>query len=216
MLGYKYILFDLDGTLSDSAEGIVNSVRYALTSQGLPLPPYDTLRKFVGPPLYESFRDFCGLNEAQTQICVDAFRVYYREKGILENTMYAGIPQVLGALKDAGYTLAVATSKPEEFAISIIRRYGIFDCFAYVAGSTMDEKRIKKADIVAYVMGSLGASPESCLMVGDRLHDVVGARKNGVDCLGVLYGCGDRQELEEAGAKYIAATVPEIAEVILG
>lgn len=215
MLGYKYILFDLDGTLSDSAEGIINTVRYTLTSQGYPLPPYDTLRKFVGPPLYESFRDFCGMDETETQRCVDAFREYYKEKGIFDNAMYKGVPEMLHELRDAGLTLAVATSKPEEFAVSIIERYGIRDNFAYVAGSTMDERRIKKADVVAYVVETLGASPSQCLMVGDRFHDVVGAGQNGIDCLGVLYGCGDRQELEEAGARYIAVTVEDIARIIL-
>lgn len=215
MLDYKYILFDLDGTLSDSAPGIMNSVRYALETQGLPVPPDEQLQKFVGPPLYESFRDFCCQSRAESDVSVELFRVYFRDKGILENAMYDGVPKMLEALRRGGKKLALATSKPEEFAKIVINRYGIADYFDYLAGSTMDESRIKKADVLKYVMEALGAEPSECLMVGDRSHDVLGARERGTDCMGVLYGYGDEQELADAGAKYLAATVADIARIIL-
>lgn len=215
MLDYKFILFDLDGTLSDSAPGIINSVKYALESQGLPIPSEKQLRKFVGPPLYESFRDFCGQSLAESDVSVRLFRIYFRDRGIMENAMYAGVPEMLDALKRGGKKLALATSKPEEFARNIISRYGIGEYFDYLAGSTMDESRIKKADVVAYVMEILGAKPSECLMVGDRSHDVHGAAEHGMDCMGVLYGYGDEAELLGAGARYIAETVGDIARIIL-
>lgn len=216
MKNYDYIFFDFDGTLSDSAPGIISSVNYALTNMGLPEGDAQDLKKFVGPPLSESFRKYYGFSENETTEAIRLFRVYYQDKGIFENSMYDGVPQMLKKLSDGGKTLVIATSKPEAFAKSISDRYGIADFFHYIAGSVMDETRTEKSQVIEYALKTCGITdPSRVLMVGDRLHDAVGAAKCSVDCMGVLFGYGSRAELTDAGAKYIAETVADVAPMIL-
>jgi phosphoglycolate phosphatase len=216
MQKYDYIFFDLDGTLSESAPGIVNCVAFALNSIGVEVRDREELKKFVGPPLLESFPMFYGLSPEQTGIAVKAFRDQYAISGIYENEMYEGIDIMLKKLCDAGKIPVVATSKPEPFARKIMQRYGIDKYFLYIAGSTIEETRTKKAEVIAYALEACKIEDRSrVVMVGDRFHDVVGAKENGIDCIGILYGYGDRKELEDAGAIAIAGTIDELTELLI-
>ena len=213
---YEVILFDLDGTLTDPGEGITNSVAHALERLGRPVPPRQALYRFIGPPLCESFMDFCGLDRPGGLRAVELYREYYREKGIWENQVYAGIPELLAQLRSAGRKLLVATSKPEEFAHQILEHFHLSPYFDFVSGASMDSRRVRKADVIARALAHEGLTPgPELVMVGDREHDVLGAREAGLDCVGVLFGYGSRAELEAAGAAKIAATVPELARVLL-
>ena len=213
---FDTILFDLDGTLTDSGEGILNSAAYALEILGRPVADKSVLTPFVGPPLRESFEKLCGIFGEEADRAVKLYRGYYGEKGIYENTIYSGIPELLASLKEAGCTLVVATSKPEPFARRIIERAGLTELFTYVAGAKMDETRIKKHEVIDYALATLGEPDRSrVVMVGDREFDVIGAKKTGVASLGVLYGYGSREELETAGADVIVGTVEEAEEYLL-
>lgn len=216
MKHYNNIFFDLDGTLSDSAPGIINSVLYALRGLGIEENDRQKLTCFVGPPLMESFPKYYGIEAAELTEAVRLFREYFQAHGIFENTMYEGVPAMLDELRAAGRRLAVATSKPESFARQILERYGIAERFDFIGGSVLDETRTKKDEVIAYCVQSLSiADPADILMVGDRSHDVLGAAKHFVDCMGVLYGYGDEAELRGAGAKYIAETVSDVSRLIL-
>lgn len=213
---YDVILFDLDGTLTDPGEGITNSVAHALKKLGIPVPERRALYKFIGPPLYQSFMDFYGLDREKALEAVEFYREYYRDRGIWENEVYAGIPELLAKLKGADKRLLVATSKPENFALQILEHFDLRQYFDRVAGSTLDSSRVEKADVIRYALEQQGIAPgPSVVMVGDREHDVLGARKAGLDCIGVLFGYGDAPELQKAGAARIAATVEELAGLLL-
>ena len=213
---YEVILFDLDGTLTDPGDGITNSVAYALEKLGRPVPPRAELYPFIGPPLYESFMDFCGLDRKTAMEAVERYREYYREQGIWENQVYEGIPELLAALRAAGKQLLVATSKPEEFAVQILERFGLAPYFSFVSGASMDSRRVRKADVIRRALAHQGLAPgPELVMVGDREHDVLGAKEVGLACVGVLFGYGSRPELEAAGAVKIAATVPELGDILL-
>ncbi|HFU4488546.1 TPA: HAD family hydrolase [Streptococcus suis] len=212
---YHTILFDLDGTLTDSGLGIINSVTYALESMKIDEPNPENLKRFIGPPLYESFSRFYQLNPADTQAAVDAFRVYFKEKGIFENQLYDGILPLLENLKQAGKRLAIATSKPEIFAKQILQHFGIAHYFDVVAGASLDSSRIHKAAIITYALDQLGHGSQSTIMVGDREHDIFGAKANHLASIGVLYGYGNRKEFEEAGADFIVQTVEDLQNLLL-
>ena len=213
---YEYVFFDLDGTISDSAPGIVNSVSYALQAMGAPVADRETLKQFVGPPLYDSFTEFCGFDGPAAEKAIKYFREYFREKGIKENTMYPGMEALFKTLTGAGKKLVVATSKPEPFAREIITGYGVADYFEYIAGSTLSEERTKKAEVIDYALKTLGiADPSTVVMVGDRRHDVEGAAAEHMDCIGVLYGYGSREELLSAGARHLADTPQGVAQIVL-
>ena len=216
MSAYEYVFFDLDGTISDSAQGIVNAVVYALEGMGAPVGDREALKQFVGPPLVDSFTSYCGFDKTQAEEAIRRFREYYREKGILENTMYDGMEELFKTLKKGGKKLVLATSKPEDFARKILTRYGVTDYFEYIAGSLFDETRIKKEEVIDYAIKTLGIEdPSKIIMVGDRRHDVEGAAVFGIDCIGVLYGYGSREELLTAGAKYLANTPQGVAKLLL-
>ncbi len=216
MKKYDYIFFDLDGTLSDSAPGIVNSVAYALNSIGIEVLDREELKQFIGPPLAETFPKYYNLSPDQTEAAVDYFHEQFQKSGILENTMYDGIDILLKSLREAGKIPVVATSKPEPFARIILKRYGIDKDFLYIAGSNINETRTQKAEVIAYALETCKITDKSrVVMVGDRSHDVIGAKKNGIDCIGILYGYGDRKELEEAGADYIAEDINELTAMLL-
>jgi phosphoglycolate phosphatase len=208
-MSYDLILFDLDGTLTDSAEGIVNSVVYALERLGIPYADKQELRLFVGPPLPQSFRDYCGFTEEEAKEAVRIFREYFTEKGIYENAVYDGVDHMLASLREAGHTLGVATSKPEPFAEQILARFGLAQYFTVISGASMDGT--SKPVVIRQALARLGmeASPR-ILMVGDREHDVLGAKEVGVSSLGVLYGYGSEAELTAAGAGGIVRTPEEI------
>ncbi|MCP8329152.1 HAD family hydrolase [Streptococcus suis] len=212
---YQTILFDLDGTLTDSGQGILNSVAYALEKMGIEEPDTANLNRFIGPPLYESFSKFYQLNTEDTQAAVDAFRVYFKEKGMFENQLYPGIIPLLEELRTAGKTLVIATSKPEIFAKQILEHFGIAHYFDVIAGASLDSSRISKADVIGYAINQLEAFPKHAVMIGDREHDIEGARMHQLPAIGVLYGYGSKQEFEKAGATMIVETVQDLKRVLL-
>ncbi len=209
----KYILFDLDGTLTNPALGITNSIMHALSRMGREIPPRESLYRYIGPPLVNSFQDL-GMTETEAQSAITIYREYYAVDGLYENEVYPGIPAALEKLTKNGYTLLTATSKPEKFARMIIEHFSLDKYFRSVCGATMDEKRVKKADVIRYAMESNGVSADEAVMVGDRLHDIEGAKACGLKSIGVLWGFGSRDELTEAGADKIAATPDELVTVI--
>ncbi|CYU68559.1 HAD family hydrolase [Streptococcus suis] len=212
---YQTILFDLDGTLTDSGQGILNSVAYALEKMGIEEPDTANLNRFIGPPLYESFSRFYQLSPEDTQSAVDAFRVYFKEKGMFENQLYPGIIPLLEELRTAGKTLVIATSKPEIFAKQILEHFGIAHYFDVIAGASLDSSRISKADVISYAINQLEAFPNNAVMIGDREHDIEGARMHQLPAIGVLYGYGNKQEFEKAGATMIVETVQDLKRVLL-
>lgn len=216
-LDYDVILFDFDGTISDSADGIMECYRRTFVKMGMPVPEDSVLRSFVGPPQTVTFGEGYGFQGEELERIIELFRQEYKAYGVFHSTIYPGIRQMLEALKAGGKTLAVATSKPEVYARRICDEYGITELLDFVGGSIMDLARNKKAEVVEYVMETLGVTDRSrVLMVGDRLYDVEGAAQCGVDCLGVTWGYGDEAELTKAGAKYLAATPEEVQRLLLG
>ncbi len=212
---YKYVIFDLDGTLTDSAPGITNSVAYALKRWNIDVEDKSTLNCFVGPPLSWSFENYFGFSKEQALEAVEEYRVYYRDRGIFENIVYPDIPELLAELRARGKKIILATSKPELFAKQILEHFDLAKYFDLAAGATMDYSRAKKGQVIAYALENFGVADVSeCIMIGDRDQDVNGARENGIDCIGVLYGYGGREELESAGAKYIAESVSDILEYV--
>ncbi len=215
MKNYKYLLFDLDGTLTDPAEGITNSVIHALKKWGIEVEDRSELYCFIGPPLSTSFKKYYGFSEENSLKCVEYYREYFRDRGIFENKVYDGIPELLERLKKDGKILVVATSKPEEFAKRILDHFDLAKYFDFVAGASMDESRNKKADVIRYALDLAKIENKAeALMIGDRDQDMLGAQVNGIDSLGVLYGYGDSEELSASGAKYIAETVEQILEYV--
>ena len=211
----KYVLFDLDGTLTESAPGIFNSLRYAFKKLGLPEPEDSLLAKFVGPPLIESFTKYCGLTEAEALAAVDVYREYFAERGLFENAVYDGVPECLRRLRGAELSLAVATSKPEVYCRRILDHFGLSENFDVIKGIPLDGEDMTKAEVIAGVLAELGAEPGSAVMVGDRAYDVKGALENGIPCIGVLYGYGSAEELEAAGAAALAAAPKDLADAVL-
>ena len=210
---YQHYLFDLDGTLSDPGVGIKNSIRYALQKYGLPPLSDETLDTFVGPPLVDSFRKYCGVDEKEAFRLVTLYREYFAEKGIFENVLYPRVSQTLAELVRRGAKLYLATSKPEPFAKQILSYFRIDGYFTFVGGSTMDETRTKKSEVVEYVLRSAGIDPtaEDCVMVGDRVYDVQGGRAWGLSTVGVLFGYGDASELSEAD--YLIESFDELLRI---
>ncbi len=215
MSSVRTLLFDLDGTLTDPGLGITNSVAYALRCFGIEPPPREQLYPFIGPPLLDSFRNFCGFSDADAHRAVDCYREYYRDRGIFENRLYDGIPELLQALCGAGRRIVLATSKPELFAVQILEHFGIARFFHFTAGALLDETRTRKADVIAHALSISGADPSEALMIGDREYDVLGAREQGLETVGVLYGYGSRAELERAGAAWLAGSVAELQGLLL-
>lgn len=210
---YDCILFDLDGTLTPSEEGIIRSASYALEQMGRPVPSYDEMKKFIGPPLKYSFMTIGGMTEDEAEQATAKYRERFSEVGWMENSVYPGIPAMLKALKRAGVRLGVATGKPQVFTDKIIDRFGLRPYFVRVCGITLTDHNADKKKLITAAM------PEGCkraCMVGDRKFDIEAARALGLDAIGVLYGYGSREELEEAGATAIAETPDELAKLLLG
>lgn len=217
MKDYRYILFDLDGTIIDSIEGITNSIIYALEKYDIEIVDRNQLQKFIGPPLVSSFKNFCGFSEDDAREALGYFREYYSNKGMFESSVYKGIEKLLTRLKSENKILIVATSKPEAYARRILEDLEIDRYFSYIAGSKFDGTRIEKSDVIAYALKSCGIRDFSLVvMVGDREHDIMGAKKTGIDSVGVLFGYGDMKELENAGATYIVETVEDLHKLLLG
>ena len=217
---YHYLLFDLDGTLTESAPGILNSVRYTLAHYQIPEESVLPLERFIGPPLMESFMNFLGLPEEEAKRAVYIYREYFAEKGIFENAPYEGIPEVLQRLVSAGLTLGVATSKPEHFARRILEHYDLEQYFQVICGALDEGPNGTKPAVMRRAIREMeekfGASKDKMIMIGDREHDIFGAKETGIASMGVLYGYGDREELEKAGADLICETVWDMCGNLLG
>ncbi len=210
----KHYLFDLDGTLTDPFEGITNSVVHALKRYNIEVAEKKELGVFIGPPLVESFMKYYGFTEAEAKNAVEVYREHFGVKGLFENELYDGIPQLLKALKDSGKTVIMATSKPEVYARQIAEHFDIAKYFDYMAGSELNGVRIAKNEVIEYALAALNITDrENCIMIGDRLHDINGAKKTGMKSIGVLWGYGSKEELEAAGADYICETVEEILDI---
>ena len=213
---FDTILFDLDGTLTDPAEGITNSVAYALEKMGITPPNKKELLKFIGPPLAESFEKFYNLSKEDSYKAVDIYREYFAPKGIFENTLFNGIPEMLTSLKNAGKRIALATSKPEIFARQILEHFDLAKYFDLVVGSNLDGSLTDKSEVVALVLKRMNKVDLSrTAMVGDRSHDIIGGVKNGLYPVGVSFGYGSIDELKNSGAKYIANSVEELTNFLM-
>ena len=208
----KAILFDLDGTLTDSGEGIMNCAKLALQHYGLPIPSEVELRTFVGPPLYESFVRF-GVPAEEADNAIKIYRSRYIPIGKFENHPYDGIQDVLEKLKDLGHTLYVATSKPESMSVEILEHFDLAKYFDIIAGASFDRSRSSKEDVIAYLLNQCGDYEEK-IMVGDTAFDVIGAKAHGIPTVGVSWGYGKVEDMENAGAISIAYTMEELFDML--
>lgn len=215
IVAYEIILFDLDGTLTDPTEGITKSVRHALTQFGI-AEELANLRPFIGPPLHRSFATRYGFDEAQTWRAVEAYRDYFARRGMFENLLFDGVPALLGALRERGKTLYVVTSKPTYFAAPIVAHFGLDGFFTRVIGAKLD---LSNADKPTLVREALERHPDidrsGCVMIGDREHDIIGARANKIASIGVAYGAGSPSELAAAHPTHIANTIEELGALLL-
>ncbi len=211
---YNTLLFDLDGTLTDSAPGIINCYRHALASMGFNEP--ENIMRVVGPPLYDSFTKLCGMDSEQVQEAVRIYRKRYAETGLFENAVYDGIPEMLRRLKNEGRKMLVATSKPEIFAVRILEKFQLAEYFDIIGGADINGSRNEKYEVIEYVLSRAGITDRSStLMIGDRSHDIIGAKKCGLPCMAVLWGYGNNKEFTENGADIIVNTPQEAADIII-
>lgn len=208
----KYILFDLDGTLTDPQQGITNAVAYALRHFGIETEDNSTLNKFIGPPLIYSFVEYSGLTEKQAKEAIKKYREYFGPKGIFENEVYKGIPKMLQTLRDRGDKVILATSKPWIYAEQILEHFGLKKFFDFVSGSEMNGDRNSKAEVIAYAIEKYGIDKDKAVMIGDRKHDIIGAEENNIKSIGVLYGYGNMEEFSTAYA--VAENVEDIITAI--
>lgn len=212
----EHIFFDLDGTLIDSMPGITRSVQYALQRYGIVVDNLDILKPFVGPPLHESFQEFYQFSEQDAWRAIEIFREYYLEKGWLESSVFDGVEETLKRLHTSGRKLYVATSKPEHMAKQVLDHYGLSQYFEYIGGAIDDHRREKKDEVIEYVMKTCGLkNREVIVMVGDRRHDIMGAHKQELQAVGVLYGYGSREEFEAAQADWITETPESLCQILL-
>lgn len=212
---YSYVLFDLDGTVTDPEEGITKSVQYALQHFSIEVQERRELYKFIGPPLKDSFMEFYGFTEQQAGEALLKYRERFEVTGWRENVVYDGMEKLLRHLRRRGKRIMLATSKPEVFAEQILVYFGLRDYFDFVGGASLDGQRNYKADVIRYVLDANGiSSREKAVMVGDRKFDILGAKEFGLETVGVLYGYGDREELTTAGADHLVGSVAEL-EVLL-
>ncbi|MBR6984560.1 HAD hydrolase-like protein [Ruminococcus sp. XPD3002] len=214
MKNFDTLLFDLDGTLTDSTEGIINCLEHAIKQMGFEVP--EDTNKFLGPPIRQSFAEFLGMNDEQITEAVKIFRERYSTVGLFENRVYDGIPELLDRLRSAGKRLMIATSKPEVYAVRIADRFGMSPYFDIIGGAELDGSRDYKHEVIEYVLAKSGITDRSSvLMIGDRRQDVLGAHKTGLKCMGVLWGYGPVEELTQAGADYITRTPQSAADMLL-
>ncbi|MCI5667395.1 MAG: HAD family hydrolase [Oscillospiraceae bacterium] len=212
-MAFGTILFDLDGTLTDPYIGITSGVMYAYRGLGFEVPERDTLRSFIGPPLFDEFTRR-GFTEEQAREAVRLYREYYGETGLFENRLIPGAEELLRELKRMGKRVCLATSKPEQFSVRILEHFGLIGYFDFIGAASMDGSRGTKAEVIRYVLDNTGAAPGDCLMVGDRMHDIIGAHEVGVKCAAVMVGFGSREEFEEYGADYICDDLEQTISII--
>ncbi|MBQ3099527.1 MAG: HAD family hydrolase [Clostridia bacterium] len=211
----KYIFFDLDGTLTDPFEGITRCVEYALNHYGITVGDRRTLAPFIGPPLADSFIKYYGFTREKAFEAIDVYRERFRDIGLFENEMYDGVPEMLDGLKNAGAKIVLATSKPRVFAERILKHFGLTEYFDLIDGSELDGTRVNKDEVIAHALEALKCKKNEGVMIGDRLHDIDGAKKNGLDSIGVLWGYGSEDELIGAGADSIAESIDDLTRMLL-
>ena len=215
MRNKRTILFDLDGTLIDPKEGITKSAQFALQQMGIVVEDLDNLQSFIGPPLQTSFKERFQFSDEEVQEAIAFYRERYKPIGIYENKVYEGIIPLLEQLKTEGYQLAIATSKATVFAKEIAKHYEFEQYFDCIMGSELDGRRILKAEVIEEVLRQLHITDVShCIMVGDRMYDIIGANTNKMDSIGVLFGYGEESELNQAGASYIVKSVEELGSLL--
>lgn len=215
---YQYIFFDLDGTLTDPREGITKSVQYALARMGIDEPDLKKLEPFIGPPLIDSFQEYYGFTPEQAKMGVSYYREYFKPTGLYLNELFEGVPKMLQSMKESGKIAAIASSKPEPFVRQILEHFQILSYFDYVCGSTLDETRTRKEEVIEELLRRMQLSEsekKKILMVGDRKHDVEGAGYFGIPCLGVRMGFAAEGELEAAGAIAVVDSMEEVEAFIL-
>lgn len=216
MKRYKYVLFDLDGTITDPKIGITKSVAYALKHFGIEIEDLGSLCKFIGPPLRNSFVEYYGFSQDDAEIAIQKYREYFGVTGLYENTIYNGMEELLKNLNNEGIMLIVATSKPTVYAVKILEHFDLLKYFSFVAGSELNGDRSIKAEVINYALVENHIEDISrAIMIGDREHDIIGAKKVGISSIGVLYGYGSRKELEKAGADLIAEAVEDISNILI-
>lgn len=214
-MAFDYILFDLDGTLTDPYVGITESVKYALNFFGKPIPDDEALKQYIGPPLIWSFKELAGITGDDTVKAVKKYRERYETIGWKENALLDGAEELLANLKKKGKILGLATSKPEKTSIQILEYFGIDRYFDFMGGASMDLTRNTKVQVVNYTLKNLGVADLSkAVLVGDRHHDIDGAKEAGIASIGVLVGYGSRSELENAGADYICETLADVEKIV--
>ena len=212
---YKIILFDLDGTIIDSSLGVTNSVKYALSKLNIEVKNNQELLSYMGPPLLYSFQTFHGLSKEEAEIAIGYYRETYKKIGIFENTVYPGILELLTKLKEQGFIIGLATSKPEKFAEIILEKLGIDKYFDKICGASLDQSRSEKIDVMKYVLEELGVTNhKEVLMIGDRMYDINASNELGIDSVGVLFGFGSYEEFEASGATYIVNNALEILNIL--
>ena len=211
---FNAAIFDLDGTIMDSGEGIVRSVGYALDKMGVKDYDEHTNYRFIGPPLIDSFMEYYSMNEEEAARAVAYYRERYSVTGIYESHMYEGVRELLCELKRLGVKLYIGSSKPEKYVRMILEKQGIIDLFDYVAGATFDESRNNKEQVLTYLFEQVEIDPKTAVMIGDRYHDIEGAHYMGIPCIAVLYGFGNEEEFKKYGAEFIAADTDEILKII--
>lgn len=212
---YKYIFFDLDGTLTDPKEGIINCVKYALEYYGINETDERKLMNFIGPPLVWSFANFYGFDAEKAKEATEKYRERFATIGLFENRVYDGIEAVLQRLTDSGHILVLATSKPKVFADRIMAKYRLRPYFKAVCGAELDGTRDNKNEVIEYAIAKVGASRDNIIMVGDRKHDIIGAKMCNIASCGVKFGYAEDGELEEAGADFIADNIDEMLEILM-
>ena len=212
----RAVLFDLDGTLTDPKLGITRSIQHALRKRGRSVPDADSLESLIGPPLEQSFRDRFGMTPGDARQAVADYREYFAEVGLFENAVYPGIPELLASLRARGVRLALATSKPTVFADRILQHFALARHFEGVVGSFLDGRRVEKRELIADALAALdGVTREEAAHVGDRRHDVEGARANRIAAIAVGYGYGSRAELEAAQPSALAESVAALGRLLL-
>jgi len=210
----KYILFDLDGTITDSEIGITKSIQYSLSKFDIKVDDLELLIPFIGPPLKRSFIERYDFSEENAELAVNYFREYFKERGMFENLPYKGVESTLRTLKGMGYKLAIATSKPTIFSNQILGHFNLNDYFEHIVGSNLNNTRTNKNEIITECLNLFDDSDkEKYIMVGDKEYDIMGAKKVGIKSIGVLYGYGSKKELTEAGADYIANSHTDIVDL---
>lgn len=215
MMKQKFIIFDLDGTLTDSSEGITNCIEYALCKMGINVPDKKALYKYIGPPLIPAFIEDYGMTESEANETLHFYRERFLDKGIYENKVYDGVSDMLDALKKAGKKILLATTKPEPQAIIVLEHFSLIKYFDVISGSTLDSKIVEKNDIIELAFNILPEARNDSVMVGDRKYDVWGAKHHKITSIGVLYGYGTKEELETVGADILVHSVNELKELLL-